>query len=136
MAQKYKTNVSYALLDMIQVVSAHRVFPPLSDRNKYQDHYHKYQLTSANANAVNTALADKYGNLTVNQLQIANRQLTTIKQEKKRLLEKNQRLKNEHLNFQTKLGCTEKMIKQMGEYFDIKGDVKSIMEELSELTKK
>lgn len=132
MAEKYKSRTSFAILDMIQVVSSERVFPPLSELGKYNDHYHKYKLSSNDSAAINSALSDKYGGSMARALKLVEKQLENVKHEKMRVLEKNKELiRQVELNSVESLD-NELLIKDVAEEFDI--DIsKSILDIKSEL---
>lgn len=132
MAEKYRSRTSFAILDMIQVVSSERAFPPLSQLGKYHDHYHKYKLSSIDITAINSALSDKYGSSISHALALAKQQLENVKHEKMRLIEKNKELvKQAELNSVVNKD-NEMLIKEVAEEFEI--DIKkSISEIKSEL---
>jgi uncharacterized protein YifN (PemK superfamily) len=86
LAARYREKPSFALLNMIQTVSTHRVFPPRNTRSKYEHKYHQYKITQSDRDLIKTALAEQYNQDITSRIAVLKTELEKNKQEKTKLL--------------------------------------------------
>lgn len=86
LAARYREKPSFALLNMIQTVSTHRVFPPRNVRSKYEHKYHQYKITQSDRELIKTALAQQYNQDIASRIAVLKTELEKNKQEKTKLL--------------------------------------------------
>ncbi|RUO51266.1 hypothetical protein CWI69_12120 [Pseudidiomarina halophila] len=128
---RYSEKTSFAALDMVQTVSAHRVFPPReASTGRYRHHYFKYKLTKTDGEAIDTALADIYNDDVTKQLKIAQTALTGVRKEKSLILDKYNAVTNE---LKTIESCNEELrevVDHLAKAFDIEGELQQVLEQL------
>jgi len=94
LASRYQEKRSYALLGMIQSVSAYRVFPPRNARLIYEHRYFRFKLTSLDKLKIKEALATQYNKDVISSLENQKRALESLQDERKRLLDSKVELEN------------------------------------------
>ncbi len=131
---RYSDKTSFAVLDMIQTVSAHRVFPPReAEGGKYRHQYSKYKLTKADGDAVDSALADIYNDDVTKQLKIAQTSLVSVRKEKSKLFDKYNEVAKQLEDAESEIKELKDVISSVAKTFDINGDFEAILDELKTL---
>lgn len=131
---RYSEKSSFAALDMIQTVSAHRVFPPReAEGGRYRHQYSKYKLTKVDGDAVDNALADIYNDDVTKQLKAVQSSLDNAGREKTRLLQKYTEVASQLKEEEAKTIELEEVISHVAKVFDIEGDLKEILGKLKTL---
>ena len=129
--KRYYQNPSFAVLNMIQTVSIHRVFPPREAMDgKYRHQYSRYRLSDSDGKAVDNALADIYNDDVTKKLGLTQQALRSAKQEKFRLIEKNHVLLNEVAQKDNAIDEMENVIRHLANEYGLTGDLDTIMSEL------
>lgn len=119
LAPRYREEQSYALLSMMQTVSAHRVHPPRSDEFKYEHNYTIYRLSSIDKTRLKDALGEQYTSWIVNEKNLLQSKFNQLDIEKKRLFSKVQDLQNKELEYKEKLENIEDSFRKLCQYVDI-----------------
>lgn len=131
---RYAEKVSFAALDMIQTVSAHRVFPPREAQGgRYRHQYSKYKLTKVDGDAVDNALADIYNDDVTKQLKIVQSSLASVSKERTRLFEKYTEVATHLEEMEAKKIELEEVIAHVAKVFEIEGDSINVLKELKAL---
>lgn len=78
---RYSNKTSYALIDMVQTVSIHRVSPPIEADGKYHYRYHQYKLTTEDKRNLVRVISKTYSPKDCEALASVNFLLTQAKTE-------------------------------------------------------
>lgn len=127
---RYSEKSSFAALDMVQTVSAHRVFPPREAEGKYRHQYSKYKLSDLDGKAVDNALADIYNDDVTKQLKIVLSSLDSVNKEKSRLLEKYREVATKLDECIADNNEMEDVIRHLAKEFSLTGDLPDLLKSL------
>lgn len=131
---RYSETPSFAALDMIQTVSAHRVYPPReAEGGKYRHQYSRYKLSESDSKAIDTALADIYNDDVTKQLNIVKTTLEGVTREKTRILEKYRELSLELREVQERKTQLEQVISHVAHSLGVDGDFEQVLEQLKSI---
>lgn len=128
MAPRYTEKPSYALIDMVQTVSAYRVFPPRNANLKYEHKYHLYKLCSQDKMNIKKALAEQYNQDIVTQMSVLSAQKSKLETERAAILRANQRIKEENTSMLRRNEELETFILKIGNDWGWGESVEAIVE--------
>jgi uncharacterized protein YifN (PemK superfamily) len=128
--ERYSARRSFAALDMVQTVSAHRVFPPRDNTGKYRHQYSKYKLSAEDGTNVDKTLADIYNDEVTKKLKITQQSLANVTKEKSRIFEKYREIASDIDTLNTEKATLEGIIKHIAKEFSINGTFEEVLEQL------
>lgn len=128
MAPRYTEKESFALLGMVQTVSAHRVFSPRNTNLKYEHKYHRYKLCATDREKIKTALAEQYNQNIITQMSNLSRQKINLEKEKTAILRANERIRGECSIVAQRNKELEAFILKVGKDMDLGESVDAIVD--------
>lgn len=133
MHRRYLESTSCALLDMVQTVSAGRVFPPQAPDGKHYPKYAQYKLCSTDKAAIVSAMAGQYNSEIQLEKVALEQRLERLEEEKRRLVQANQRIRDENDSFSSEVEAMKGLVLKCGQLFGSKGDFEDICDEIDAL---
>tara|TARA_R110001583_G_scaffold85821_1_gene224852 strand:+ start:5093 stop:5998 length:906 start_codon:yes stop_codon:yes gene_type:complete len=129
LSPRYTEKRSYALMDMIQTVSASRIFPPRSKYYKYEHKYHNYKISSSDRDAMKLILSTQYNKGLEQKFNILNSKYEKLNAEKMKILQANNRIKDELSENKTNQVRLEQFILNIGSDFDFGKTIEEVLEQ-------
>ncbi|TDR12485.1 type II toxin-antitoxin system PemK/MazF family toxin [Marinomonas communis] len=114
LATRYSSKKSYALLNMIQTVSAHRVHPPRAANLKFEHKYHLYKLNAEDKQRLKDSLGAQYTDWLLTEKNTIENRAKQLAQEKSKLLSNMERLKCDVSSANEKISFLENMLLKFG----------------------
>lgn len=114
LATRYGSKQPYALLNMIQTVSAHRVHPPRAANLKFEHKYHLYKLNAEDKQKLKDALGAQYTDWLLTEKNTIENRAKHLAQEKAKLLSNMERLKGDVSCANAKIAFLEDMLFKFG----------------------
>lgn len=127
MASRYAEKPSFALIGMVQTVSAFRVFPPRNTVNRHEHKYVNYEITASDREALRLALARRYSKGLAADYSALNQRFEKLAVEKSAILEANNRIKADLKTSSLKSEQLEDFIIKIGRFFDLGNSAEEIM---------
>ncbi len=127
MAPRYSAKNSYALINMIQTVSAYRVHPPRGDNFNFEHNYHLYRLDVSDKNAVKEALSEQYSEQLVQDKRLGDAKNEQLSHERARLLDQIRTLKDEKLELEKKVQLVESDLRLLADFLGAGEDLDYIL---------
>ena len=128
LSPRYTENTSCALIDMIQTVSASRIFPPRSQNYKYEHKYHNYKVSQTDRESIKLALSSQYNKDLDNKFNILNTKYAKLNAEKMKVLQANNRIKADLSEKKHKIKGLEEFILKVGSDFTLGDSIEEILE--------
>lgn len=113
LAPRYTEKTSYALLEMIQTVSVHRVFPPKGINKKYEHSYHS--ISTTDKDLIKKALVEQYNQTLTIDYTILKTQHENLQHEKSKILESKNLLLREKKDLEENCNILKKSILKFGQ---------------------
>lgn len=114
LASRYRSKNSYAILNMIQTVSAHRVHPPRNMNNKFEHKYHLYKLNSSDKTLLKQGLEEQYTQWSVAEKKSLEKAKNDLSHEKMKLIGTLDELKVKDVENQARVKMLEGFILTFG----------------------
>ena len=114
LAPRYREKQSFALLEMIQTVSARRVFPPRNENFKFEHIYNIFRLTGEDKANLKKALAEQYNKDIIFKLDDMERQNESLRQEKQTIFKSRNAIMEEKTALQKELDDLKEFILKFG----------------------
>ncbi|MFT4804611.1 MAG: hypothetical protein ACI9YE_001816 [Psychroserpens sp.] len=128
LSPRYTKNISCALIDMVQTVSASRIFPPRSKDYKYEHKYHNYKISQSDRESVKLALSSQYNKDLEQNFNILNAKYEKLNSEKMKILQTNNRMKDNLSENEAKIIDLESFILKFGSDFTLGNSIEEILE--------
>lgn len=134
---RYREKDSFALVHLIQTVSANRIFPPKLFNGRYSRNYASdtHKILKADQINIESALAILHSNKAIVDRSILEKQLDSEKSQKSKLRDVNNRLKAELEEKDAENSILISQIKKIGEYLDLGETVEDIVANFEKSTK-
>jgi uncharacterized protein YifN (PemK superfamily) len=127
LSSRYRQKNSFALVHLIQTVSASRIFPPKLINGSYSRNYAGHEITKDDKASIELALAKLHSNKVITNREILENQLARETEQKLKLLDANQRLKDDILQKDMEKNTLENHIKSIGAYLELGEDIEDII---------
>ncbi|MCJ8268705.1 MAG: type II toxin-antitoxin system PemK/MazF family toxin [Psychrosphaera sp.] len=133
LATRYKRKTSFALINMTQTVSIHRIYPPRDHSGRFNHNYPRYKLVAADQNAIKIALVGRYSK----EIVLLSEQLSTkvedLNHQKAKLLNTINNLRKDlddswlkQAQLISERDSLLKLIKKIGLFFDLGESIEAI----------
>jgi len=125
---RYSEKTSYALLNMVQSVSALRVYPLANSHSSYEHKYFPHKLSVSDRTLINNKLTAKYNKdalFELEQLEIKTKKLT---QEKNKIFQSRLAISDKKKELEDKLSKLEGFILKVGVDLGIENDLDAVID--------
>jgi uncharacterized protein YifN (PemK superfamily) len=114
LASRYRMKNSYAVLNMIQTVSAYRVHPPRNMNKEFEHKYFLYKLNSSDKAILKQGLEEQYTQWSVAEKKILEKKRDNLSHEKMKLIGALDQLKAKDLENRERVKMLEEFVLSFG----------------------